>query len=90
MFLQLKYSFFANFLQKIDFEQSQFQKVSVALAEFYWFELPSLQVLGENCFRARKGSLNEYFYHWNVHFCWICKQNKFWANTVSEAGRGIR
>ena len=35
MFLQLKYSFFANFLQKIDFEQSQFQKVSVALAEFY-------------------------------------------------------
>ena len=40
---------FANFIQKINFERSQFQMVAVALPEFYLFVLSLLRVLGESC-----------------------------------------
>ena len=45
---------FSNFVQRINFEQSEFQKVCVALAEFYLFQLLLLWVLGESCFTASK------------------------------------
>lgn len=60
---------FANFVQKIEFKQCQFQKMSVKIAEFSLFGLRSLRLLGENCLKAPKVPLNKYFYHWNVHFC---------------------
>ena len=37
---------FASFVQNIDFEGSQFQRVGIALAEFRLFQLSSLQALG--------------------------------------------
>ena len=59
---------FANSVQKVDFEQSHFQKVGVALAEIYSFELFLLRVLEESCFKSPKIPLDECFYHRNVHF----------------------
>ena len=59
---------FSNFVRKIKFEQSLSQKVGVALAEVYLFVLPSLWVLGEQCFKTLKFSLDQYFYHSNIHF----------------------
>ena len=44
------------------FEQSQFQKVSVALAELYLFELPSFRVIRENYFKAPKLLLDKYIF----------------------------
>ena len=41
---------FANFVQKVNFEESH-------------FVLGSLRVLGESCFKATKASLDSYFYH---------------------------
>ena len=54
---------FAILVQKIEFEQSQFQKVSVVLPEFYFFQLPLLLVLRESCFKGPKVLLDEYFYY---------------------------
>ena len=36
----------------MDFKQSQFQKVDVALLEFYLFVLPSLRLLMESFIKA--------------------------------------
>ena len=41
---------FANFVQKVDFDWLQFQKVGVALSKFVLFELPFLRLLGQSCF----------------------------------------
>ena len=54
---------FINFVQKFEFERSQFQEVGMALTEFYLFELSLFQVLGESCFKAPKVPLDECFYH---------------------------
>ena len=48
---------FANFLQKVNFERSQFQRVAIALAKFYLFELPLLRVLGETCLQSSRSSV---------------------------------
>ena len=32
----------------------------------------------------RRKLLDEYCYHWNVHFCYFWTKNWFWAITVSE------
>ena len=61
--LRLKCSFFANFVQKVNFEESHFQNVGVRLPELLLFVLGSLRVLGESCFKATKASLDSYFYH---------------------------
>ena len=63
---------FAIFVQKIDFDWSQFRRMGVTLTEFYWFKFSSLPVLEESCFPARKVTLDEYFYHWNDHFYYFC------------------
>ena len=60
---------FANFVQKVSAEQSQLQKLNIALPEFYLLVLSSLQVLGECCFKAPKVPLDEYFYYQNVCSC---------------------
>ena len=60
---------FANFLQKVILDQSQFQEVGVALPEFYWFVLCSLRVLKGSYFKAPKVQLDRCFYHWKIHFC---------------------
>ena len=49
--------------------------------------LPLSQFLGESCFKAPKVPLNKYFYHWNVHFCYVCTKNELLAMAVSKAGR---
>ena len=41
---------FANFVQKVNFDQLQFQKLGVALSKFVLFELSFLRLLGESCF----------------------------------------
>ena len=70
---------FANFVQKINFEGSQFQDVGVALSEFYLFALGLLRVSGENCLKTPKAPLYEYFYHWKVQFSltWVSKNWTF-------------
>lgn len=42
--------FFANFVQKVDFDELKFQKVGVPLSEFYLFVVPVLLALGEKLF----------------------------------------
>ena len=59
---------FGNFVQKVDFEPSHLQKLRVVLAEFYLFELPSLWLLRQSCFKTPKFVLYECLYHWNIHF----------------------
>ena len=54
---------FANFVQKVNFEELHFQNVGVRLPELLLFVLGSLRVLGESCFKATKASLDSYFYH---------------------------
>lgn len=54
---------FANFVEKVDFEPSQSQRMGVALAEFYLFELSLCRVLGESCFKGLKVVLEKYFYN---------------------------
>ena len=78
---------FGNFGQKVNFERSRFQQVGAVLSEFYFFMFPSLRVLGESCFKAAKAPLHEWFYHWNIHFCYFCTKNGLWAVTVSGYGR---
>ena len=58
--------------------------MGMVLTEFYLFKLPLLPVLGESCFKAPKVTLDEYFYHWNVYFCYFCTLNQLWAITVWE------
>ena len=41
---------FGNFVQKVDSDWLQFQKVGVALPKFVLFELPFLRLLGQSCF----------------------------------------
>ena len=60
---------FANFVKKVDFEQSQFQNVGMAFSEFYLCKLPSLRVLEKCCFKAPKVSLDESFYQRSVYLC---------------------
>ena len=60
---------FANFVQKVNFELSQFQKMGVAAAEFHLVQLPVLPVLRESCFKAPQVLLDKSFYHLNVQFC---------------------
>ena len=50
----------ANFVQKVNFKWTQFQRVGLALAEFYLFEFSSLRVLEESCFKTSKVPLHEY------------------------------
>ena len=42
--------FFANFVQKVDFDELKFQKVGVPFSEFYLFVVPALLALGEKLF----------------------------------------
>lgn len=49
---------FANFVQKLGFEQSHLPKVDMALAKFYLFELSPLRVLEESWFKALKVPLD--------------------------------
>ena len=44
-------------------EESQFQMMSVVLADFYLFQLALLRVLRESCFKGPRVLLREYFYH---------------------------
>ena len=62
---------FAIFVQRIDFEQLQFHKVGVALAEFESFQLILLRAFGESFFKAPKVLLEEFFYHGKVHCCYF-------------------
>lgn len=64
---------FASFVPNVDFEQ--FQKVGLVLFEFYLSELTLLRVLAECCFKAPGVLFDEYFNHWNFHFCYFCKKN---------------
>ena len=52
---------FAIMVQKMDFEQSQFQRMSVALTEFCLFLLPLLLAWGKSSFKGLKFLLDEYF-----------------------------
>ena len=45
---------FAEFVNKINFERIQSQRVGVALAKLFLFKLSSLRVLENSCFKARK------------------------------------
>ena len=50
---------------------------------FFLFELPFLRLVRERCFKGPKVSLDKYFYHWNVYFCYFCTKNGLWGITVS-------
>ena len=52
---------FTNFVQKVDFERTQIQKLSVPLAKFYLFLLNSSLVSWKSSFNAPKVLLNKYF-----------------------------
>lgn len=52
---------FTNFVQKVDFERTQIQKLIVPLAKFYLFLLYSSLVSWKSCFNAPKVLLNKYF-----------------------------
>ena len=52
---------FTNFVQKVDFERTQIQKLSVPLAKFYLFLLYSSLVSWKSSFNAPKVLLNKYF-----------------------------
>ena len=75
---------FCYFCTKSQLKRSQFQRMGVKITEFYLFEFV---VLGESSFKAQKNLLGEYFYHWNVHFCYFWTKNCLWRITVSEEGR---
>ena len=49
-----------------------------------------IPVIMKKCFKALKVPLDQYFYHWNVHFCYFCTKNRLRATAVSEGGRGTR
>ena len=50
-----------KFVQKVDFQQSQFQRVGAALVKVFLFELILLRV--SKFFKASRVPLDEYFYH---------------------------
>ena len=79
---------FANFVQKVNIQRSQFEKVNVSLSEFLRFILGSLLELGKSCLKIPKAPLDEYFYHWNILFYFFCTKNRLWPISVSECGRG--
>ena len=54
---------FAIFVQKMDFEQSQFRMMGMTLTEFCLFKFFLLPILGESYFKGPKSTLDEYFYH---------------------------
>ena len=54
---------FANFVQKVNFEESHLRNVGERLPELLLFVLGSLRVFGESCLKATKASLDSYFYH---------------------------
>ena len=51
---RIKIFIFAIFVQKGDFEHSQFQRMGVTLIEFYLFKFYSLPVLGGSCLKLQK------------------------------------
>ena len=59
---------FANFLQTIDLEQSNSQRLGMTLPEFCLFESLALPKLGESWFKVPKIFLDEHFCHLNIHF----------------------
>lgn len=79
---------FANFVQKVNFQRSQFKEVGMTFSEVLSFVLGSLRALGKSCFKAPKASLEEYFYHWNIYFCYLSTKHWLSAITVSEGGCG--
>ena len=53
---------FTNFIQTIDFERSQFQRMGVELTEFYLFEMSSLRaVIKGKSFQSSKSSIERIF-----------------------------
>ena len=54
---------FAIFLQQIDLEQSQFQKMGVALTEFFLIQIVFNTGIKESGCKAPKVKLDKYFYH---------------------------
>ena len=57
---------FAIFLRQIDLEQSQFQKMGVALTEFFLIQIVFNTGIKESGCKAPKVTLDKYFYHWNI------------------------
>ena len=58
----------AIFVQKVDFEGSQFQREEITLSKFYLFVAMSFRVLGESCSKAPEVRLGKCFYHWMFTF----------------------
>ena len=52
---------FANIVQKVNFERSQFRKVDIAFSKFHLFVFSLLWVLGKSFFKAPKAPLHECF-----------------------------
>ena len=52
---------FANIVQNVNFERSQFRKVDIAFSKFHLFVFSLLWVLGKSFFKAPKAPLHEYF-----------------------------
>ena len=73
---------------KVPFERSQFQRVGVALSEFYLVVLPSLRVLGESCFKASKVSAGRIFLPLKCLLLLFLYKNRPSVITVSEGGCG--
>lgn len=53
---------------------------------FYWFVLGSLRLLGESCLKVMKASLDQYHYHWNVQFYWLCTKTQVCEIKIWEGG----
>ena len=66
---------FVNFVQKVDFEQSQLENVGVAFPVFYSSEFSSLRIFGGSCVKAPKVPLDAYFHQCNALFCYFCTKN---------------
>ena len=79
---------FANFLQTIDLEQSNSQRLGMTLPEFCLFESHALPKLGESWFKAPNIFLDEHFCHLNIHFRKYFTKSWVWAIRVSGGGRG--
>ena len=79
---------FANFVQKINFVLSQFQKLVVVVPEFSLFAISSLRLLEESLFKPLKVPVYEAFYQFNVYFCYICTKNWLWTIVLSVSWRG--
>ena len=79
---------FVNFVQKINFVLSQFQKLVVAVPEFSLFAFSSLHLLEESFFKPLKVPAYEDFYQFNVYFCYICTKNWLWTVILTESWLG--